>query len=691
MRRNTILVLITLLMSGMAIANGVGVIDAAAGVYCRLDSTVVSTTVEGQIAVTVTTQYFTNTHAAAKVKYAFPLTEQQSATQLRWKVGGQWSVAAVAGVSQDTTLPGSGGTPAAGLMTYLGSTPLYFSIPQTIGKDSSLAVELTYVELLPYSSGSVEFSYPNDYRLIDPSVVGVQRFFFSLTSQRTIDSIRVLSSQPVNSLINSGNSATVQIELHEAVPGDNYVIRYALNSHQLGLFAFSTAIPDTALPDTLGGFLTFIAEPDPGSTISTIPKVFTLIVDQSGSMFGTKMQQARDAASFIVQNLNEGDRFNIIAFTTSILSFRPGHVPYTSSTRDSALAFIAGLDALDLTNISGAFDTAVPQFATSGDSTANIIIFLTDGIPTVGITDIPSLVGHIDTLIRTTERKICVFNFGIGTDADQQLLTLISSHNRGVAEFLQNDELYSRITSFYEMIRNPVLLDSHVAFEPPIVTEVYPDSLPNLYKGNQMILSGRYRQSGTVHITLTGNAFGKPATYGYDITLADTAVDGYQFLPKVWAKRKIESLLVRYYSAASGSESALALKNQIIVLSRAYGVLSPFTSFTGSVTSVRETRSSQTTAPVACELLGNFPNPFNPSTKIIVRLHASYAGILEVRIYNVLGQVVRTLILRVNGSGQYEVEWDGRASNGTPLPSGIYFYAVEFQSRIMMGKMVMLR
>ena len=681
----------TLFRRGASFANGVGVIDAVNGVYCRFDSSVVATTVQGQIAITVTTQYYTNTHAPAKVKYAFPLSEQESATQLRWKVGGQWFLASVAGASQDTTLPGSGGTPLASLVTYLGTTPLYFSIPQTIGTDSSLAVELTYVELLPYSFGSVDYTYRNDYRLIDPSVIGVQRLSFALTSQRAIDSIRVLSSQPVQSLTNLGTSASVHIELHEAVPGEDYAIRYALNAQQLGLFAFSTAIPDSALPDTLGGFLTFIAEPDPGSSVSTIPKVFTLIVDQSGSMFGTKMAQARDAATFIVQNLNPGDMFNIIAFTTDVRSFRTGHVPYTPATRDSALAFIAGLDALDLTNISGAFDVAVPQFTTSSDSTADIIIFFTDGMPTIGIADLPSLVGHIDTLIRTTERKICVFNFGIGTDADQQLLTLISAHNRGIAAFLENDELYSRITAFYQMIRNPVLLDAHVSFAPPIVSEVYPDSLPNLYKGNQMILSGRYRQAGTVHITLSGTAFGKPASYSYDVALADSSVDGNQFLPKVWAKRKIESLLVRYYSASTGSQTALALKNQIVGLSRAYGVISPFTSFTGSVTSVRETRSTKTSTPYAFELLGNYPNPFNPSTKILVKLNTAYSGNLEVRIYNILGQVVRILTLRVTGSGEYEVEWDGKSSAGISLPSGVYFYAVEFQSRIMIGRMVMVK
>jgi hypothetical protein len=690
MHRSLRILSLALLLPMVVYGNGVAIIDATNGVYCRLDSTVVTVTVQGQIAITVATQYYTNTHPASSVKYAFPLSEQASATQLRWKIGQQWYVAQVSGTSQDTSLPGPGG-PNATLVSYLGPTPLYFSIPQTIGADSSLAVELTYVELLPYASGSVTYDYPGDYHSIDNSALARQRFSFSLTSPRTIDSINVLSSQPIQSLVNGGNDASVLIDLREAAANDNFVVRYSLNAHQLGLFAYSTTLPDSTVPDTLGGFLTFIAEPDPSSTVNTIPKVFTLIVDQSGSMYGTKMAEARDAASFIVQNLNEGDRFNVIAFTTNIQSFRPAHVPYTAATRDSALAFIAGLDALDLTNISGAFDVAVPQFYATSDSVADIVIFLTDGLPTVGITDTPTLVAHIDSLVHFTERKICVFCFGIGTDADQQLLTLISSHNRGIAEFLENDELFSRITAFYQIIRNPVLLESHIAFDPPIVTEVYPDSLPNLYKGQQMILSGRYRQAGTVRITLSGTAFGRPAAYDYDVNLADSSVDGYQFLPKVWAKRKIESLLVLYYSLSPTTEPAMALKNQIVALSRTYGVISPFTSFTGNVSSVRESRSSSHRTPAVFELLGNYPNPFNPSTTILLKLNTSYVGNLEIRIYNVLGQVVRTLTVHVNGAGQYEVVWDGLSSAGGTLPSGVYFYAVEIQNHLLLGKMIMLK
>ncbi|MDH4071357.1 MAG: VIT and VWA domain-containing protein, partial [Ignavibacteria bacterium] len=407
------------------LANGAAIIDASQPVLLQLDSSVVSTTVEGQISVTTATQYFRNTNAADTVKYGFPLYETATPLGLRWRVGGVWYTASVAGVPQDTTLPG-GGNADPDLLEYLGPTPLYFDIPQAVDQDSTLAVELTYVELLPYQFGTVSFEYRSDYRLIQSSVLVYQQFDFFLNSQRTIDSLWVESSHPVGALTNDGDSARVQIILHQEVAAEDLSINYNLNPEELGLFDYSTMMPDSLVPDSAGnGFLTFIAEPDPQATTETIAKVFTLIVDRSGSMSGSKIVQARDAASFIVENLNEGDLFNVVDFASTVSSFRTEHVEFTPDNMNAALDYIAGFIASGSTNISGAFDVAVPQFSVANDSTANIIVFFTDGYPTAGITETNALVAHIDNLIDVTETDIFLFTFGIGGATGEQLLTLM--------------------------------------------------------------------------------------------------------------------------------------------------------------------------------------------------------------------------------------------------------------------------
>jgi len=694
MKKNLFLFITLLIPFSIGLANGVAIIDASQAYYLRLDSTAVNVSVVGQISKTTTTQYFTNTYSAAAVKYGFPLSEQASAIQLRWRIASQWFTAAVAGTKQDTTLPGSGGTVAASLVSYLGTTPLYFSIPQVVPADSTLAVELTYVEFLPYAYGTVTYVYPSDYRLIQSNAIGLQRFDFALTSQRSIDSIRVTSSHAVAFQSNYGDSARIQIVLHELAGSENYGVRFSLSPTQLGLFAYSSRLDSASVPDSLSkGFFTFIAEPNPDSTTATIAKVFTLIIDRSGSMSGTKMDQAKNAAVFIVDNLNEGDKFNVIDFDDVVTSYRPTHVPYTQQNRDSALIYINSLFARNSTSISDAFAAAVPQFTSSNDSTANIIIFLTDGQPTAGITDITQLVQYVDNLITTSEQRIFLFSFGIGGDVNQQLLTLLSMNNKGFADFLGNDELYSRITDFYQTIRYPVLLDSRISFTPSIVTEVFPDSLPNLYKGKQMIVAGRYGHGQPVQISLSGSAFGKSVKYVYNIQLADSSIVNYQFLTKVWAKRKIESLLVHYYALVSSSEEAASIKNQIVSLSQAYGIITSFTSFTGvgNGTEVRSNRNAANLHLTNFELLGNYPNPFNPATTIQFKVNSNFTGVINVRVYNILGELVRTLRLQVHGTGIYSIVWDGLDEHNALLSSGTYIYAIDLQNTVLVGKMTLLK
>ena len=682
MKKITCLLLLLLSFSPL-FANGVMIRDANKALYLHPDSSIVTVSVRGQISITTTTQYFKNPSASVKYTYAFPLNEQASATQLRWSISGDgWNTASIAGKPQSTTLPGSG-TPAAKLTTYLGKTPLYFPFADTLRSGSTIAVELTYVELLPYAFGKVTYTYPGDYRLIDTTALAAQHFSFQLSSPRKIDSITVKSPQYFRAPKNFGDSAYVRADTLNSKAFLNDTLIYSLNASELGLYAYSSRYPDSNLPDTLGGFLTFIAEPNPGDVTSTISKVFTLIVDCSGSMSGTKMTQARDAASYIIQNLNEGDKFNIVKFETNVSSFRPGHVNYTFSARDSALAYISQFAATNNTNISGAFDMAVPQFKIADSSTANIVVFLTDGQPTVGITAIAALASHIDSLIRATESNVNLFSFGIGTDANQQLLTLISSHNSGLAAFLGNDELYSRITAFYNTIQNPVLLNTRIVFNPPIVKEIYPDSLPNLYKGQQMIVAGRYSQSGPVKITLSGNAFGRPVSYSYDLDLAKYSMDGLQFLPKVWAKRKIESLLVHYYAVSSTSAQAKAIQAQIVDLSQTYGVLSSFTSFTAtpSPTEVETGKTEKQMSKFAFQFLGNSLN-FNSEPIVRFRLNVEYSGKLEIRIYDIYGRVVKKLVVNVHGAGEYEALWDGRREGGLSLPKGMYFASMEFGNTV---------
>ena len=693
-------VVLSVVLASHAFANGVGVVDATTGRYVWLVSSRVEVSVENQVALVTARQVFQNPFFEdIKLKYAFPIPEGASATGLRWQIDDVWYQASFAAAPQDTTLPGSGSSIHPDLLRYLGPTPLFFDIEQELAEGALMTVELTYVQLLPYEFGDVEFSFPNDYTLIQNRPVDEQSFDFVLNSERTILDLELLSHPPTSEF-NNGASAVVRTNLTEAFADRDYQVRYTINPEELGLFDFSTRRPDSLAVDELGeGFFLFVAEPDPTENNEAIDKYFTLIVDRSGSMTGNKIIQARNAAAFIVENLNEGDLFNIVDFSDQVASFRSQHVPFTSENRELALNYISSLRAGGSTDIAGAFSEAVPQFAAANDSTANLIVFFTDGVPTAGITDTEGIVRHVRELIVQNETQVQVFTFGVGPDVNQQLLTRLATENDGLVEFLGNDELEQRITAFYEQIRNPVVLGTQIAFSIPIVGQVFPDPLPNLYKGQQMIVAGRYTEAVPVDVTLSGTAFGRPVAFSYTLDLADSNATAYQFLPKIRAKLKIEDLYLRYLALDEASAEAQAIREEIIQTSVGYGVISPFTSFQGGTEEVEEPGDDTGTAiedvidlpDLEFELLGNYPNPFRDHTRICFRLDKVQPQTITIKIFDTLGRLVRVLTLRISGPGEYEVEWDGRTATGEPAPSGTYFYLITLDDAVSGGKMALVR
>ena len=698
--RKIITVLVTLILSVnlYLLANGVAIVDAKSPSYLKLISTNVNVVVENQVAIVTSRQIFRNdSYDSTFFKFAFPMPEGASATELSWLINGKWESANISAQPQDTTLPsGSGGEINHNLLEYLGELPLYFNIKSSIKRDSIVTVELKYVQLLKYDFGNVGFVYPNDYSLIQSTNDINQYFSFNLTSGRTIDNIQLMSHIP-KQIENNSNSASILYESSGITADKDFEISYSLTTSEFGLFGFSTMLNDSIVYDKENGsgYFTFVVEPNPSDNSAIIEKIFTLVIDKSGSMGGQKMIQARDAASFIINNLNPDDKFNIIDFESNVYSFRPSHVINSDANRNAALNYITTLNANGGTNISGALSTAISQYASASKSTANIIIFFTDGQASSGITGTPEILDHVNSEVQKYETEIKLFSFGIGTGANKQLLTLLSSQNDGISQFLENDELEESITRFYLNIQNPVLLGTTISFSSEDITEVYPNPLPSLYKGQQMIVSGRYKNPVNTEIILNGHALGEPVEYRYELSLSDSTIEKNHFLTKVWAKQKIENLFVRYYSLDSYSQKADSLKEEILTLSLAYGIITEFTSFTDDsyLTDVEESLVFENgeTLKKDYELLGNYPNPFNPTTNIKFSIGTHLTGKIYLRIFNSLGQLVKVIEVNINGQGMYEVTWNGLFESGEVAPSGIYIYSIDFGNTLLTGKMMLLK
>ena len=659
---------LVLLLSFKAAAHGVAIVNASQDIYLQLVSASVQVQVQNQVAITTTSQVFRNNLSSPQTfKYGFPMPSGGTAVGLRWQIGGVWHEADFNAAAQDTTLPGGGGGGNMNLVLaqYLGAFPLYFTIENALPKDSSITIELSYVELLPYKNGTVSYRYPGNYELIQADPLIQQHFDFQLSSGRIIESVDFISHPNVVPVVND-HEASIVHDLWEQVSNTDFLVDYVLSADDLGLFSFSVFLSDTLDCDDYGnGFCAFVVEPNPNPNADIIPKVFTLIIDRSGSMYGEKMIQAREAATFIVNNLNPGDLFNVIDFDNQATSFKPDHVPYTVANRNAALSFIAALTADGSTNISGAFTTAIPQFANDNGDTYNIVIFFTDGVPTAGITNPAAILTHINNLIVPLEKDLSIFTFGVGSDVNKPLLTQIANQNNGIAQFLDNNELASSISEFYQTIRNPVMLNTSMSFDPDLVYETYPLPLPNLYKGSQMLVVGRYNTPGLVNVNFNGSAFSAPVNYNYPMILTDKDSVLMRFLPKIWAKQKAAYLLQLYYAATDPAE-AEALKAQIQHLSICYGVITSLTSFvdnSGGNVGILETPAHRGVGK-ALQILRVTPNPATTHAQIEIELLEDIFGEVQIEVQDVLGRKVAAFPLQVNGAGLYKFTWDIAANLG---------------------------
>jgi Ca-activated chloride channel family protein len=679
--KSFIIYLSILIFAQFSFANGVVITNRVNGSRLPLINSEVNVAVQNQIATVRTSQTFFNTSGISQeIEYGFPLPSDASVTQLKWRVdNGVWQFA----VFINGNSSGSGtGTLNATLSAYLGDAPLLFLFSNDLATNSQIEIELTYVQLLSYSFDEVTFKYPSDYSSIQSGIItNSQIFNFQLTSGRTITSIESIDN--VSSITNDGNLATANITRFESTSINNIVVKYRLASDELGVIPFSTLLAEGENNcDTFGnGFFGLVVEPESNPNTAIIQKNFVLIIDSSGSMSGNKMTQAKEAATFIVNNLNIGDKFNIIDFDNNIVPFRPTLVDYNPTNASAALTFVNNIVALGATNISGALTTAVNQFGGASQDEANIVVFFTDGGATQGITNTQGIISSVNNSVSQIETEIFLFTFGIGADVTTDLLTLLATDNNGFVTFLGNDEIVDVISNFYLTIRNPVLLNPVISVVPAnAINNVFPDPLPNLYKGQQLIFTGRYQAPQDIQLTLSGTAFNQQVQYVYNLNLSNQNNQAYAFLPKLWAKNKMESLLVDFYSLPEGSVAAQAIEQTIEQTSICYQVLSPFTSLGEGPLGYEEFMSDIDNS------LKFFPNPFTTETKAFIYLNESSTILLQ--IYSIDGRLLKTIALD-GVFGENLIQWDGLDNENHVLSSGMYIYSVSIGGKsTYFGKLV---
>jgi uncharacterized protein YegL len=299
-------------------------------------------------------------------------------------------------------------------------------------------------------------------------------------------------------------------------------------------------------------------------------------MDTSGSMAGKKLEQLKKAMTFCVENLNDTDRFELVRFSTEAEPFFEKLTDATKANRDKAQDFIKTLKPIGGTAIADALERSL-KFKPADNQRPFVVVFLTDGKPTIGETDEERIVARVARDQASTTR---IFSFGIGTDINTHLLDKITERTKAASQFvLPEEDLEVKVSSFFTKIKEPLLTNLKLEFPAGVkVSKLYPNPLPDLFRGDQLVLAGRFATSdSTAHegdITLDGTLNGQPKRMSQRVKFsADER--GNEFIAQLWALRRVGWLLDEIRLRGENKET----RDEVVDLARRFAIVTPYTSY----------------------------------------------------------------------------------------------------------------
>jgi len=327
-------------------------------------------------------------------------------------------------------------------------------------------------------------------------------------------------------------------------------------------------------PGNEDGFALITVTPPLAPREDAIPRDITLVLDVSGSMSGRKIEQARAAGRQLLATLRPSDRFRLIDFSSDVRTFQNEFVPATDANIRQASRYLDALDASGGTNIEGALREAVrPPVA---DGHLPIILFLTDGEPTVGETQpdrLAAIAADANSRARETRR---IFTFGLGSDVNVSLLETLALEGRGTSQFVRPDESVERTVGIVaSRLVGPVLTDVRIRVEgDPRLSKMLPSQPSDLFADRDLVALTRYSGHGEARVIVEGNRRGTPVRWTSTVELPDRERDN-QFVARLWAAQRVGYLSAEKRKHGASQE----IDDEIRTLGERYGIPTEFTSY----------------------------------------------------------------------------------------------------------------
>jgi Ca-activated chloride channel family protein len=430
-------------------------------------------------------------------------------------------------------------------------------------------IEIEYTELLERNDDLLRYTYPLDTERFSSLPIESVRISVAISAESAIRNVyspthKVSVRRPAES------RAMVSYEETGTRPDRDFTVFYSFGDEDVGLSLLTYRNPNPPPGDEDGFFLLLAAPRAQVQSEQILAKDVVFVFDRTGSMQGEKIVQARQALEFCLRGLNPRDRFNLITFNESPDPLFPSLVPADPERLEEALALAERLTAEGGTNIDAALTTALPLL--DDPERPSFVLFLTDGLPTVAERSPARILEHVSEF---APAYVHVFAFGVGYDVNTFLLDQLAQAHDGEPEYVRpGEDLEVKVSNIYRKISYPMLADLELAWEGFTPRDIFPQDLPDLFKGSQLVLVGRYRGQDRPAVTLTGQARGRKHRFTWR---GSSAADdrAHDFIPLLWAGRKIAYLTTELRLGGHQQE----LVDEIVRLSKQYGIINEYTSF----------------------------------------------------------------------------------------------------------------
>ncbi len=526
----------------------------------------VYTEITDGVAVTTIKQTFVNPlNQQVEGTYVFPLPDDVAVGDFVMKVGGKTMRGEVLDADQASKtyeqIVRKMRDP--GLLEFIGQR-LYKARVFPIPPRGEVEVEMDYSGALTESGGLGLFHHPLRIELPDGKSIGELLVHAKIHSRLPLTSV-FCPSHKCEIKQTSDHEATVTYERSNVRPETDFQLYYQRKDAFFGLCLLTHRAAGEA-----GYFMLRLSPRIEVDSDKVLPKDIAFVIDTSGSMAGGKIEQVKKSLEYCSSSLNPGDRFNLLTFSTEVHPFRDGLVKVDADIREAALDFVSKLQAVGGTNINEALLSALAADP-KDDDRPYLIVFMTDGQPTVGVTD-PGRI--LKTVADRNQGHVRLHVLGVGTDVNTQLLDTLAEDARGTRDYcIENENLELKLSALVGRLSDPLLSDLKLRFGELNVSDAYPKSLPDLFRGTDVVVLGRYDGEGHHAVHLDGQASDRGQTLTYEGDFPKKNEEN-EFLPRLWATRKVGYLLDEIRLHGQNQE----LVDEVKRLAKKYGIVTPYTS-----------------------------------------------------------------------------------------------------------------